>query len=84
MLFALPLHRLDQRKVTVMLLDAVGLIVQGLFVLLRFTITDKLLFLLIVLDTGFVTFPVLMLSLLTLANRGVLSVLVRWSSYCRA
>jgi hypothetical protein len=48
--------------------------VPGLFVLLRFTTTDKVLFLLIVLDTGFVTFSVLMLSLLILAKRRAVGV----------
>jgi len=43
-------------------------------VLLRFTTTDKVLFLLIVLDTGFVTFSVLMLSLLILAKRRAVGV----------
>ncbi len=42
--------------------------------LLRFTTTDKVLFLLIVLDTGFVTFSVLMLSLLILAKRRAVGV----------
>jgi len=43
-------------------------------VLLRFTTTSKLLFLLIFLDTGFVTFSVLMLSLLFLAKRRAVGV----------
>lgn len=42
--------------------------------LLRFTTTSKLLFLLIFLDTGFVTFSVLMLSLLFLAKRRAVGV----------
>lgn len=69
-------HCVDWTKgeVAITLIDAVGPIVPGLYVLLRFTTTDKVLFLLIVLDTGFVTFSVLMLSLLILAKRRAVGV----------
>ncbi len=61
-------------EVAITLIDAVGPTVPGLFVLLRFPTTNKLLSLLIVLDTAFVTFSVLMLSLLIFGKRRAVGV----------